>query len=269
MPKRKRSRLMFLLRWLLTTVIKLAIAVIVLSLLLVLPWRWLPPPTSSFMLQAYSQTDQHSRQPYRYTWIPYYQISPYMALAAIAGEDQRFPEHHGFDFDAMQQALKDYRQGEALRGASTISQQVAKNLYLWSGRSLVRKGLEAWFTVLIEALWSKQRILEIYLNIAQFDSHTFGVEAASQQFFDQSASQLTPEQSARLAAVLPGPELYRVDQPSPEVLRRQDWILQQMDQLGGLNYLQKLDQTPDNPKKQAIASKPEPKWDLHHLLKPN
>ena len=224
--------------WLLSLLVNLAIAAIVLSVLLVLPWRWLPPPTSSFMLQSVVANGQIRL--YDYRWVDYAKISPEMGLAAIASEDQRFLTHHGFDFDSLQQAIAASKQGEDLRGASTISQQVAKNLYLWSGRNWVRKGLEAWFTVLLELICSKQRILEIYLNIAEFGDRLYGVEAASQRFFDQSSSQLMPEQAALLAAVLPAPELYQVDQPSLTVLRRQDWILQQMTQLGGVEFLRSL-----------------------------
>jgi monofunctional biosynthetic peptidoglycan transglycosylase len=179
-------------------------------------------------------------RPYRYQWTDYDNISPNMALAAIAAEDQRFPSHRGFDLTELERAIEEYQQGEALRGASTISQQVAKNLYLWSGQSFVRKGLEAWFTVLIEALWSKQRILEVYLNIAQFSNRTFGVEVASQQFFSKPAANLTADEAALLAAVLPGPEIYFVDAPSAQVWHRQGWILQQMAQLG-LGYLDGLE----------------------------
>jgi len=225
------------LRWLLSLMVKLAIALLLLSILLVLPWRWLPPPTSSFMLQSVFQGGRI--QFYDYRWKPHSEIALDMALAAIAAEDQRFPSHHGFDMDSLKQAIEDYQQGGDLRGASTISQQVAKNLYLWSGRSLGRKVLEAWFTILLELLWSKQRILEIYLNVAQFGDRLFGVEAASQRFFAKPARQLIPEEAALLAAVLPGPELYRVDQPSAIVLRHQEWILQQMQQLG-IDYLNRL-----------------------------
>lgn len=236
---RNRKRRRFKLGWLFSWGINLAIALLILSVLLVLPWRWLAPPTSSFMLQSVFQGG--GVHLYDYRWQAYDQIAPEMGLAAIAAEDQRFPEHHGFDLDQLEQALKDHQRGDELRGASTISQQVAKNLYLWSGRSLVRKGLEAWFTLLLELMWPKQRILEIYLNIAQFGNHIFGVEAASQQFFDRSANQLTVEEAALLAAVLPAPELYQVDQPSTTVLLRQDWILQQMQQLGGVEYLKKVE----------------------------
>jgi monofunctional biosynthetic peptidoglycan transglycosylase len=231
-----RIRRRFWFRRLILTLLSLAIAFMVLSVLLVLPWRWLPVPTSSFMVQSVFRNGQF----YEYTWVSTANISPEMKLAAIAAEDQRFPDHHGFDLDSLQQAIADYQQGGDLRGASTISQQVAKNLYLWSGRSLFRKGLEAWFTVLIELMWSKQRILEVYLNVAQFSPQVFGVEVASQKFFGYPASNLTAEESALLAAVLPGPELYEVNQPSAVVLDHQYWILRQMNQLGGIVYLQRL-----------------------------
>jgi monofunctional glycosyltransferase len=231
-----RPRRFSLFRFLFRTVLSLVIAALLFSFLLVLPWRWLPLPTSSFMVQSVFRNGQA----YQYRWAGYDRISPYMGLAAIAAEDQRFPKHKGFDWEAMQQAIEDRNQGGELRGASTISQQVAKNLYLWSGQNLIRKGIEAWFTVLIEWMWTKQRILEVYLNIAQFSPRIFGVEAASQYFFAHSAADLNPDEAALLAAVLPGPEIYQVDQPSNQVLDRQSWILRQMDQLGGVNYLSNL-----------------------------
>jgi monofunctional biosynthetic peptidoglycan transglycosylase len=234
--RKRRSRRKGLVCWLVRAIGQLTIVLILLSGLLVLPWRWLPPPTTSFMLQNLVTQSR----PYRYQWTDYDNISPNMALAAIAAEDQRFPSHRGFDLTELERAIEEYQQGEALRGASTISQQVAKNLYLWSGQSFVRKGLEAWFTVLIEALWSKQRILEVYLNIAQFSNRTFGVEVASQQFFGKPAANLTADEAALLAAVLPGPEIYFVDAPSAQVWQRQGWILQQMAQLG-LGYLDGLE----------------------------
>lgn len=206
-----------------------------LSVPLVLLLRFVPPPTTSFMLQAAFRNG-----PYSYRWEPYAQISPNMALAAITAEDQRFPVHNGFDVDAINAALRDAESGASLRGGSTITQQVAKNLFLWPGRSFVRKGIEAWLTVLIELMWNKQRILQMYLNIAQFGDRTFGVEAASQQFFQIPARDLNSEEAALLAAVLPGPELYSVEAPSEEVLERQGWILTQMNQLGGTAYLQQL-----------------------------
>ncbi len=211
------------------------------SLLLVLALRWLPLPTSSVMVQNWVKALWTGKgATVRYAWTPYAAISPHAALAVIAGEDQRFPDHHGFDFVEIQDALEGQDEGKPLRGASTLSQQVAKNLFLWSGRSFVRKGLEAWFTVLLEVLWPKERILEVYLNIAEFGDYTFGVEAASRRFFDKPAARLTVGEAARLAAVLPNPLRYRVDKPSAYVLKRQRWIERQMSQLGGVIYLDRL-----------------------------
>lgn len=209
------------------------------SLLLVLALRGLPLPTSSVIVQNKFKAlwDGGSVS---YRWTPYAAISPQVALAVIAAEDQRFPEHHGFDLIEIQEALDDQEQGRPLRGASTISQQVAKNLFLWSGRSVVRKGLEAWFTLLLEWLWPKRRILEVYLNIAEFGRYTFGVEAASRRFFNKPAARLTATEAARLAAVLPNPLRYRADKPSEYTLKRQRWIELQMGRLGGLDYLDKL-----------------------------
>jgi monofunctional glycosyltransferase len=233
MPRSKRFKLR---SWVMCGV-KLAIALLFLSIALVLPLRWIPPITTSFMVQS---VFMNGVQPYSYRWRSWEQIAPSLGVAAIAAEDQRFPDHHGFDLQEIQDAIEQRRAGEGVRGASTISQQVAKNLYLWSGQNFVRKGLEAWFTVLIELFWSKQRILEVYLNIAQFGTHVFGAEASSQRFFGISSSQLSAEECALLAAVLPGPEIYFVDRPSGTVLSRQSWILQQMYQLGGVEYLNRL-----------------------------
>lgn len=211
------------------------------SLVLVLVLRWLPLPGSSVIAHNWIKAAWRGENAaFRYDWTPYEDISPHAALAVIAGEDQRFPDHHGFDFVEIQDALEDREEGKSLRGASTLSQQVAKNLFLWSGRSLVRKGLEAWFTVLLELLWPKQRILEVYLNIAEFGDYTFGVEAASRQFFNKPAARLTAGEAARLAAVLPNPLRYRADRPSAYVLKRQRWIERQMEQLGGTAYLNRL-----------------------------
>jgi monofunctional biosynthetic peptidoglycan transglycosylase len=214
---------------------------VIVSLLLILALRWIPLPTSSFMVQSGLRALWVGEgAAVRYDWTPMESISPNAALAVIAAEDQRFPAHHGFDFAAIQDALDDQDEGKPLRGASTISQQVAKNLFLWSGRSLIRKGLEVWFTLLLELLWPKERILEVYLNIAEFGDSTFGIEAASRRFFNKSASRLTAIEAARLAAVLPNPLRYRADKPSAYVIKRQRWIERQMRQLGGVTYLDKL-----------------------------
>ena len=209
-----------------------------LTIALVLPWGYLPLPTTSFMLQSAWQ----NRRPYSYRWTAYRKIPPEMALAVIAAEDQRFPNHSGFDLEEISAAWEDYQRGGSLRGASTISQQVAKNLYLWPGRSALRKGIEVWFTYWIELLWSKERILTVYLNVAQMGDRTFGVGAASRQFFEVKPQELTQEEAALLAAALPNPEIYQVDQPSYEMYEKQAWILRQMYQLGGIEYLKKLDE---------------------------
>jgi monofunctional glycosyltransferase len=166
---------------------------------------------------------------------------PAAGLAVIASEDQRFPEHGGFDFKQIEKAMDEAERGGRARGASTISQQVAKNLFLWNGRSYLRKGLEAWYTVLIEALWSKRRILEVYVNIAEFGRGVYGAEAAAQAFFRKPAARLGRGEAARLAAVLPSPKRMRADNPSAYVLRRQAEIERQMQALGGPAYLKGLD----------------------------
>ncbi|SEM07322.1 monofunctional biosynthetic peptidoglycan transglycosylase [Halomonas daqiaonensis] len=176
----------------------------------------------------------------RHQWQPWESLSDHAKLAVIAAEDQRFPLHHGFDFGEMRRAWEASRSGGRLRGASTISQQTAKNLFLWTGRSWVRKGLEAWFTLLLEALWPKQRILEVYLNIVEWDSGVFGLEAASRHYFGVAAGQLTETQASRLAAILPDPRGRDAARPGPQVERRSVWIRQQIRNLGGPHYLERL-----------------------------
>ena len=169
--------------------------------------------------------------------MPISAISPQLQIAVVASEDQKFPLHDGFDIEAIEEAWADRVAGTRSRGASTISQQVAKNLFLWSDPSWLRKGLEAWFTAWIELLWSKQRILEVYLNIAEFGAGVYGAEAASQRFFGMPAGRLNAAQAALLAAVLPNPKQYRADAPGPYLRERVGWIQTQMHQLGGPAYL--------------------------------
>lgn len=224
-----------LLRW---TVIALALFVVA-CILLVLIFRFVRPPTSAFMLERRLDAafGNHSDFSLYYQWVPMDKVSSNLPIALIASEDQKFPQHHGFDVEAIQTALSEAEDGSRLRGASTISQQVAKNLFLWNGRSFVRKGFEACFTVLIETLWPKQRIIEVYLNIAEFGDGVYGVGAASERFFHSTPSQLTPHQSALLAAVLPNPRKLHADRPSAYVERRANWIERQVRQLGGAAYL--------------------------------
>ncbi|HWG77239.1 MAG TPA: monofunctional biosynthetic peptidoglycan transglycosylase [Steroidobacteraceae bacterium] len=205
----------------------------------VLTLRYLSPPTSAFMLEASAQAKLQGERHYRtdYRWRSLAAISPEVAIAVVASEDQHFPDNDGFDFDSIRAALRAHERGARLRGASTITQQVAKNLFLWSGRSFLRKGLEAGLTVLIDHLWSKQRTLEVYLNIAQFGPGIFGVEAAAHRYFRTSAAHLTRDQAALLAAVLPDPLRLHPNAPSRYVMAQHDWILQQIANLGGPGYL--------------------------------
>ncbi len=216
------------------------IAWIVACVLLVGSLRFIDPPTSAFMLQRqWSAMWQHDAAFHLdYEWVPLARISPQLAIAVVASEDQRFPQHRGFDVDAIRDALAAADDGERVRGASTISQQVAKNMFLWGGRSYVRKGLEVWFTALIETLWSKQRILEVYLNIAELGDGIYGAQAASQQHFGRPAADLSTHQAALLAAVLPNPKRLHANRPSAYVQKRAAWIERQMSQLGGATYLE-------------------------------
>ncbi|EPJ5579498.1 monofunctional biosynthetic peptidoglycan transglycosylase [Citrobacter farmeri] len=171
-------------------------------------------------------------------WVSMDEISPWMGLAVIAAEDQTFPDHWGFDVAAIEKALSHNERNEnRIRGASTLSQQTVKNLFLWEGRSWLRKGLEAGLTVGVETVWSKKRILTVYLNIAEFGDGIFGVEAAAQRYFGKPASRLTQSEAALLAAVLPNPLRFKAAAPSGYVRSRQAWILRQMRQLGGESFM--------------------------------
>lgn len=209
------------------------------TLLLVLAFRWLDPPTSAFMIGSRASALLAGDKNYRvrHEWVDYRATSRNVPLAVIASEDQRFPEHWGFDFKSIDDSVRAHRNGKRLRGASTITQQVAKNLFLWKGQSFVRKGFEAYFTVLIEALWPKQRIIEVYLNVAEFGRGVYGVGAASRNYFGKRAASLTAAEAALLAAVLPNPRRLKVSAPSHYVRSRQEWILWQMRGLGGTRYL--------------------------------
>lgn len=203
-------------------------------------FSFLPVPFSAVMVER--QLGAWLKGNLHYTahsdWVSMDDISAWMPLAVIAGEDQKFPDHHGFDIDAIGKVLENHSQHDTrVRGASTLSQQTAKNLFLWDGRSWIRKGLEAGLTVSMEGLWSKRRILTVYLNIAEFGDGIFGVEAAARHYFHKPAKRLTPAEAAMLAAVLPNPLRFKADAPSSYVHSRQQWILRQMRQLGGEDFL--------------------------------
>lgn len=240
---RNRSILARLLR----AIVWLVVICVAASVLPVLILRWINPPFSAFMAQAQlaAWAGSDSNYVFRHTWVDLDRISPNLPLAVVASEDQKFPEHWGFDVEAIEKAYALNLHSHKVRGASTISQQVAKNLFLWSGRSYFRKALEAYFTLLIESLWPKRRILEIYLNIAEFGTGTYGAEAAAQRFFHKSASRLTRGDAAVLAAVLPNPERYSASAPSRYVQQRREWILGQMQALGGPEMLDDIDAYPN------------------------
>jgi monofunctional glycosyltransferase len=213
------------------------------SVVIVLLLRWVDPPTSSFMLQARLAAEDADFR-LRHEWVDSDRLSPHLKLAVIAAEDQLFPRHWGFDVQSINKAWEERQRGKRVRGASTLSQQVAKNLFLWSGRSWLRKGLESYLTVLIETLWPKRRILEVYLNVAEFGKGIYGAEAAAQRFFRKPAARLSSAEAALMAAVLPNPIRMKVSAPSRYVRTRQDWILRQMRSLGGTGYLQELEDAP-------------------------
>lgn len=205
------------------------------SILQVAVLRFVDPPFS--MVMAIDQAGRLGRGEWiAYDWVDRGDMARCLPIALVAAEDQQFPFHHGFDLAAIRGALDHNTRGGRLRGGSTISQQVAKNLFLWQGRSWLRKGLEAWYTVLIEALWPKRRILEMYANVAEFGDGVYGVRAASRQFWGKDAAQLSAAESARLAAVLPSPRRYSATRPGPFVQRRAAWIQRQARQLGGPGY---------------------------------
>ncbi len=198
----------------------------------VLILRWAAVPKSVHML-----VDQYiHNQPLEYEWMPLVNMSPHVRLSVIAAEDQRFMSHHGLDFNSLQTALYEYKDIGNRRGSSTITQQVADNMFLWDGDSKIHDSMEGYFALLIDLLWSKQRILEVYLNITRFGPGIYGVEAASQSYFEHSSIRLSSMQAARLAAILPNP-LYIAAEGSPYLEKRTEWVFEQMQQIGGDTYL--------------------------------
>lgn len=214
---------------------------IALSVLTVLLFRWLPVPVSAFMVERAidRQFEAGPHPPMHYHWVPAEEMAPSLRLAAVAAEDQRFPDHWGFDFDAIREAEQHNLHHRHLRGASTISQQLARNLFLWPHRDWLRKGLEVYWTLLLEGLWPKHRILEVYLNVVELGDGIYGVEAASETYFGHPAARDSWSESAVLAAVLPSPRRWHVDRPSAFVSARSADIEGQMAHLGP-GYLAQL-----------------------------
>lgn len=223
------------------SIIKFFILIFIFSVLIVFLLRWINPVTSSIMIQRQVESIFSGEFDYiKYSWVDYDDCSPYLPIAFVAAEDQNFSNHFGFDVREIKKAIKQYERGRRIRGASTITQQVAKNLFLWEGKSFIRKGVEAYFTILIELLWDKKRILEVYMNIAEFGDMIFGVKMASVAYYKKLPDKVTASQAALLAAVLPNPLRYSVVRPSGYVRGRQNWILRQMNSLGGPEYLKEL-----------------------------
>jgi monofunctional biosynthetic peptidoglycan transglycosylase len=232
---------MKILRLILKKLLRFTLWFLLISAGITLLLRWLPIPITGIIIERQVGAVITGKSiPFKKDWVSLDKISPNLALAVIAAEDQKFLDHHGFDWKSIDSAVKHNAHSKRTRGASTLSQQTAKNVFLWSGRSWLRKGLETWFTVLIETLWSKQRIMEVYLNSVEFGTGIYGAEAASQYFFRKTAKQLSQREAALLAAVLPNPHKYNAKNPGSWVLSRQQWIVQQMNHLGGTAFVKSI-----------------------------
>lgn len=224
-------------RW----VVKITLYFLAISIGMVVLYKFVPVPITSTMIsRKVSAVFNGENSEIYYDWTSYENMSKEAPLAVVAAEDQLFPEHFGFDFEAMGNAFNRNQKGRKLRGASTLSQQVAKNVFLWQSRSYIRKIFEVYFTFLIEVIWGKERILEVYLNVAEMGSMTFGVEEASKRYFGKSAKNINREQAARIASVLPSPNKWSVAKPGPYVRRRAAQIARQMRALGGVAYIKDL-----------------------------
>lgn len=210
-------------------IFKLLLGLFLFSILMVVIYKWVPVPFTPLMAIRYFENPDEE---IRHDWVAMENISGNLKVAVIASEDQNFPNHNGFDYKAIQKAMEDNKKGRRVRGASTISQQTAKNVFLWPQRSWFRKGLEVYFTFWIELLWSKERILEVYLNSIEMGKGIYGAEAASQAWFGKSAANLTTYEAAAIAAILPNPRQYRAKPASNFIQGRQAWIVRQMRNLG-------------------------------------
>ncbi|TBW27005.1 monofunctional biosynthetic peptidoglycan transglycosylase [Gramella sp. KN1008] len=210
-------------------IFKVLLGLFLFSILIVVVYKWVPVPFTPLMAIRYFENPEEKIE---HDWVPIDDISRHLQLAVITSEDQNFVKHQGFDFEAIQKAMEDNRSGRKIRGASTISQQTAKNVFLWPGRTWFRKGMEAYFTFLIEMLWSKERILEVYLNSIEMGKGVYGAQAAAQHWFGKNAIDLSAYESAAIAAVLPNPREYRANPASSFIQRRKNWIVGQMQNYG-------------------------------------
>ncbi|MDD2195678.1 MAG: monofunctional biosynthetic peptidoglycan transglycosylase [Bacteroidales bacterium] len=218
--------------WYFKGLVILAIAVIMATTCVIILHRWINPTTTWLMVERYFVNNSTRLKPVNQQWIGIKSISPHVAKAAIAAEDNLFLTHKGFDFESIRKAQEDITLGKRFRGASTISMQVAKNVYLWHNRTWTRKVFEAGFTVFIETLWSKRRIMEVYLNVAEFGPSVYGIEAASKKYFNKSASALTKNEAALMMTVLPSPLKRNPASPSAYMKQYQQRVIKTMHNIG-------------------------------------
>ena len=214
---------------------KLVLGLFIFSILMVLIYKWMPVPYTPLMA---IRAVEFPEEELKHDWVPIDEISRHLQLAVIASEDQNFNKHNGFDMEAIEKAIEQNKKGKRVRGASSISQQTAKNVFLWPNRSWFRKGLEVYFTFLIETFWSKERILEVYLNSIEMGKSVYGAQAASVYWFKKDAANLSAYESAAIAAVLPNPREYRANPASNYIQGRKSWIVRQT-KLYGKFWLEK------------------------------
>jgi len=208
---------------------KTCLLFVILSITSVVVYKWvLVPITPLMVIRCIEQKSEGKEIMMKHDWVSLQKISPQLQLAVVCSEDQNYLKHSGFDFGAIQKALKENERGKRVRGGSTITQQTAKNVFLWQGRSYLRKGLEAWFTLLIEFFWNKERIMEVYLNSIEMGNGIYGAEAASQFWFKKSASNLSKDEAAAIAAILPSPLNYKANPANNYIQKRKVWVKQQM-----------------------------------------
>ena len=208
---------------------KLVAWLFLISVFFVILYKWVPVPFTPLMAIRYFENPE---EPIQHDWVPINEISPHLQLAVISSEDQNFLNHSGFDIKAIEKAMDENKTGKRIRGASSISQQTAKNVFLWPQRSWFRKGLEVYFTFMIELFWSKERILEVYLNSIEMGKGIYGAEAASQAWFNKPADKLSAYEAAAIAAILPNPRKYRANPASSYINQRKNWIVRQMQNYG-------------------------------------
>jgi len=233
-------------------ILKTLFVLVIFSILMTVVFRWVAVPITPLMLiRCAEQKGQGKDMVLKHDWVPMKDISPNLQLAVVCSEDQNYLQHDGFDWSAIEKAMKTNKLGKKLRGASTISQQTAKNVFLWPGRSYVRKGLEAYFTLLIEVLWSKERIMEVYLNSIEMGNGVYGAEAAAQFWFDKSADKLSKDDCAAIAAILPNPLKYKANPPTAFISKRKAWIKQQMNFWGNELDYDKFDNLNDEQAKSS------------------